>query len=80
MGIETVQAVFREVFQSEDLVLTPETTARDVPEWDSFNHINLIMGLEMAFDISFSTDEIAAMANVGDLVKILAGKGLPVSW
>ncbi len=80
MGIEAVQTVFREVFQSEDLVLRPDLTARDVPEWDSFNHINLIMGLEMAFDISFSTDEIAAMANVGDLVKILIAKGLPVSW
>ena len=55
-------------------------TAKDVVGWDSFNHINLIMGLESAFDIIFSTDEIVEMANVGDLLVILQRKGIDVSW
>ena len=80
MAIDKVEEVFREVFEDSEMTLTPETTAKDVPEWDSFNHINLIVGLEDAFDISFSTEEMASMANVGDLVTLLQGKGMDVGW
>jgi len=55
-------------------------TAKQVANWDSFNHINLIIALEEAFGISFATEEMAEMANVGDLIKILQKKGHDVSW
>jgi len=80
MNIEKVQIVFQEVFEDPGLKILPEMTAKDVVGWDSFNHINLIMGLESAFDIIFSTDEIVEMANVGDLLVILQRKGIDVSW
>ena len=37
-----VQAVFSRVLAKPALVLTPATTASDVPEWDSLNHLILI--------------------------------------
>lgn len=80
MNIEKVQIVFQEVFEDPGLKILPEMTAKDVVGWDSFNHINLIMGLESAFDIIFSTDEIVEMANVGDMIVILQRKGIDVSW
>ena len=80
MSIAKVQSVFRDVFQRPDLVIKPDMTAKDVPEWDSFNHINLILGLEMAFDISFTTEEIASMARIDDLIVILRERGLDVAW
>lgn len=80
MTIDRVVTVFRGVFNDPDLVITPQTTARDVKDWDSFNHINLVLALEDEFRVTFTTDEIAAMANVGDLVSTLQKKGVDVSW
>lgn len=80
MGIEKVQEVFREVFDDKELGIFPEMTAKDVNGWDSFNHINLIITLETAFNLTFTVDEIAGMANVGDLVEILQKKGIKVVW
>ena len=80
MAIDEVQAVFRRVFEREDLKIFPEMSAKDVDDWDSFNHINLIISLEETFDVRFSTDEIAGMTCVGDLITILQGRGHDVSW
>lgn len=80
MSIEKIQRVFREVFENSDLSIFPDMTAKDVDGWDSFNHINLIVALEEAFGVSFTTEEIGGMTNVGDLVKLLQKKGHDVSW
>jgi acyl carrier protein len=66
--------IFRDLFDDESIVLTPETTAADVPGWDSFNHINLIVATEMAFKIKFRTAEIESLRNVGHLVQVIQAK------
>ena len=80
MSIEKLQGVFREVFEDSELAIVPEMTAQDVEEWDSFNHINLVVALEEAFSVVFSSDEIARMRNVGDLVERLQKKGISIRW
>ncbi len=71
--------IFRDLFDDEAIVLTPETTAADIEDWDSFNHINLIVAVEQKFGIKFKTAELEEMHNVGHLVamieKKLAAKG-----
>jgi acyl carrier protein len=66
--IEKLTLVFREVFNNEDIILTPDTTANDIEGWDSFSHINLIVAVEMKFNIKFKQKEIYGFANVGDLL------------
>ena len=80
MSVERVKGVFREVFEDEQLEIFPEMTARDIETWDSFNHINLVVALEDAFDVTFTTEEMAGMTNVGDLVTILRSRGIDVAW
>ena len=75
-----VQQVFREVFEIEDLEIFPAMTAQDVEAWDSFNHLNLVLTLEERFNIQFSTQDMAAMANVGDLFALLNKHGVDVEW
>ena len=69
-----VQEVFRGELEVEDLVLTDETTADDVEEWDSLSHVQLVVALEKAFGIKFTSREILSWDNVGDLVDCIAGK------
>jgi acyl carrier protein len=66
--------IFREIFDDETIILTPETTADDIEQWDSFNHVNLIVATEQRFGIRFQTAEIEVLKNVGELVAAIAAK------
>jgi acyl carrier protein len=66
--------IFRDVFDDETLVATPGLTAADVPEWDSFNHINLIVAVETRFKIKFQTAELEQMHTVGHLADLIGVK------
>lgn len=66
--------IFRDLFDDDAIVLTSETTADDIPEWDSFNHINLLIAAEMRFGIKFNTAEIQSLQNVGHFVEVIAAK------
>lgn len=66
--------IFRETFNNPELEINDDTTAADVPEWDSFNHLSLIMAIEDEFSVSFTTEEIGRMARVGDLIQVLQAK------
>lgn len=68
MDIEALTPIFRDVFGDETLVIDESTTAADVEGWDSFTHINLIMSVEEAFGVSFTTKEIGGLACVKELV------------
>ena len=69
-----VQEVFREELELDDLVLNDATTANDVEEWDSLSHIQLVVALEKAFGIKFTSREILSWDNIGDLVDCISNK------
>ena len=71
---EKIHAVFREVFDNETLELFDEMQAKDVEGWDSLTHISLIMAIEEAFSIKFSTREVMGFNNVGEMLDCLRGK------
>jgi acyl carrier protein len=66
--------IFREMFDDESLVLRPEMTAEDVENWDSLSHIDLIVAIETEFRIRFTTGEVSALRNVGDLEALITAK------
>jgi acyl carrier protein len=66
--------IMRDVFDDDDLVVTPELTANDVEGWDSVSHITLIVAIEEAFGIKFKSAELEKMKNVGQLVEQIEKK------
>jgi len=66
--------VFHDVFDDDNIVLRPEMTAADVEEWDSLNHVRLIVATEKEFGVRFSTTEINSLENVGQFVSLIAEK------
>jgi acyl carrier protein len=68
--------VFHEIFDDDSIVVTPELTASDIPEWDSLNHIKLMLTVQKVFKIKFSAAEISNLKNVGELADLIRGKAV----
>jgi len=66
--------VFAEVFDEDSIRVTAELSAKDVDGWDSLTHIRLLLTIEKAFKIKFSTSEIGRLQNVGDLVALIKAR------
>lgn len=62
-----VQEIFRDVLEDDGIVLRYETTANDIPEWDSLNHIALVVNIEKQFKLQFTAKEIQDFKNVGEM-------------
>ena len=75
--LDELAVVFRQVFDDSSLVISPTTTSNDVPGWDSFSHVNLMITVEHHFKIKFTDKEIASFKNVGELVASIDKKTIP---
>ena len=69
--LQSLTTIFCQIFDDDTIVLTPETTASDIAEWDSFNHINIIVAVEEHFKIKFQTAETEELKNVGHFVNLI---------
>jgi acyl carrier protein len=72
--LSELTGIVRIVLDNDDLVLTLESTATDVPDWDSMNHITILVESERHFGIKVRTAEIEELHNVGDFVLLIAAK------
>ena len=66
--------IFHEIFDDQQIELRPDTTAADIADWDSFNHINIIVAAETRFGIKFQTSEVESLKNVGDMATTIERK------
>ena len=66
--------IFIDVLDLDEVELTDETSANDIEEWDSLSHIQIIVAIEKAFGIKFSSQEMITWKNVGDMVDCIQNK------
>lgn len=71
---ERLNEIFRDVFDDESITVDEETTADDIDDWDSLEHINLVNAIEDEFDMKFDMGQIVTMKNVGEMVDIILEK------
>ena len=69
--IAEIQSIMRDVFDEEELEISPETTAHDVEEWDSINYVRLIVAIEGQFGIRLPIEKVNDLRNVGELVVLV---------
>ena len=72
---EILKEIFQDVFDDEDIVVDAETNSDTIEDWDSLEHINLVVAIEKAFGLKFSMDEVTGMKNVGEMVEIIKSRG-----
>ena len=71
-----INDVFKDVLDNDDIILAYETTANDVEDWDSLNHIQLVVAVEKKFKIRFTSQEIQSWKNVGEMLDCIISKGV----
>jgi acyl carrier protein len=72
---DRLEDIVRQLFNDDTIVLRDEMAWSDVPGWDSLAHVNLIFGVEQAFGVRFSDEELDEVGTVADMKRILVSKG-----
>ena len=72
--LQKLQTVYRDILDDEKIVLTEETTAEDIEEWDSLTHVQIVAEIQKVFNVKFSAKEILLWENVGDIIDAIEDK------
>jgi acyl carrier protein len=72
--LEELQSIFREILDQPDLVLTSQSNANNVEDWDSLAHINLVTAIEKRYKIKFALAELQDLKDVGDMIDLIEVK------
>ena len=68
---EKLNEVFQDVFDDDSITVNAETTADDIEDWDSLEHINLVSAVEREFGVKFTMAQVVGMKNVGEMVDVI---------
>ena len=69
--IPQLNVIFRDVLDNDAISVSADTTADDIEEWDSLNHIQLVVAIEKQFKVRFTAAEINSWKNVGDMCRAI---------
>lgn len=69
--------IYQDLFSDQNLVITPDMKASDLEGWDSFRHVEILIEVQMKFNISMTSREIDNLHSVGDLFTTVARKVNP---
>lgn len=72
---ERLNGVFQEVFDDDSIEVNDNTTSDDIEDWDSFEHINLVVAVEEEFSFKIPMGKVVTMKNVGEMVDIIMELG-----
>jgi acyl carrier protein len=73
-NLDHLALICRSVFKSPNLNITADTCANDIGNWDSLNHVMLIMEVEKSFGVKFALGELKDLKNIGSLLRLIEKK------
>ena len=72
--MDKVNEIFRDVFDDDSLVIVDSTNSDDIEDWDSLEHISLIISMEKEFNMKFDIKEVNKLENVGQMIDLIKRK------
>ena len=72
--LEELQPIFHDVFDDDSIVVTNETNADMIEDWDSLSHIRLVAAITKHFGVKFALGELQGLKNVGEMIELIHSK------
>jgi acyl carrier protein len=72
-----LNAVFQDTFDDPSIRIHDEMTAADIDDWDSLQHIVLVLAVEREFEVRLNPTEVGKLENVGKMLDLLLAKTAP---
>jgi acyl carrier protein len=72
--LSQIQEIFRDIFDDPSLIITRDSNASTVEDWDSLAHVNLVTAIEKKYRIRFALGELQELKNVGDMIDLIQDK------
>lgn len=72
--LEALTTIFRAALGADEIVLKPETTTHEIPKWDSFRYVEIILQVETELGVRIRAREANKVKNVGELVALIQSK------
>nr|WP_294547281.1 acyl carrier protein [uncultured Rhodopila sp.] len=72
--IQKLTGIFQDTFDDPGLELFDAMTAADIDDWDSLQHIVLVLAIERRFAVKLNPAEVGKLANVGKMIDLLLAK------
>ena len=72
--LEELQPIFHDVFDDDSIVVTNETNAEMIEDWDSLSHIRLVAAITKHFGVKFALGELQGLKNVGEMIELIHSK------
>lgn len=70
--LSKMQTVFSDILEDENIAISEDTSPETLDGWDSFAHIQIVLALEKAFGVKFSSKEVFEWQNAGDILNSIA--------
>ena len=72
--LEEVRTLAADVLGVARAQLHGHSTPEHIDNWDSIQHVSLIVAIEEQFGVEFDPDEISHMESIGKIAEMLSGK------
>lgn len=68
---ERVRTIIARTFKIQPQLVTPQSSAGQLPGWDSFGHLTLMMEVEKEFSLRFSTEKLNESKTASDICELV---------
>lgn len=72
--LKRLTPIFQDIFDDETIIVTRETSAKNIEDWDSFSQIRLVAAIEKDFKVKFKVGELNSLHNVGEMIDVISKK------
>jgi acyl carrier protein len=72
--ISRLTAIMRNIFEDDSLIVTNDTTVKDVEKWTSMTNVIFIAEVEKEFGFKFHFKDVMGLKNIGDLIAVVEKK------
>ncbi len=67
--LERLTEIFRDIFEDDGLAVVDTLSTSNYDDWDSVAMVRIVMAVESEFGVRFTTDEVAGIKSVADILK-----------